>query len=100
MFRFNFYGYYISLANSVALYCFRFPNAVNMTFRACGISCIGQLGALAALRGISSLSINKDGNPLAGQGWHSYALYRLAHWGLCALDQEQVSCLLILQMHY
>lgn len=69
---------------------FRFPNAVHFTFRACGLTCAGQLGALAALRGIGSLTIHREGNPLAASSWQSFALYRLAHWGLRRIDHVQV----------
>lgn len=68
----------------------RFPNAENYFFRDTNIYCLGQLNALADLQGLVSLYIHEDGNPITRKEWHSYAIYRLSHWGLKFVNDNEV----------
>lgn len=68
----------------------RFPNAENYFFRDTNIYCLGQLNALADLQGLVSLYIHEDGNPITRKEWHSYAIYRLSHWGLKFVNENEV----------
>lgn len=68
----------------------RFPNAENYFFRDTNIYCLGQLNALADLQGLVSLYIHEDGNPITRKEWHSYAIYRLSHWGLKFVNDKEV----------
>lgn len=60
----------------------RFPNAEHFAFRETNIQCLGQLNALAELQGLTSLTIDLEGNPITSKDWRSYAVYRLSHWGI------------------
>lgn len=68
----------------------RFPNAEHFIFRENNISCLGQLNALADIQGLTSLYIEEEGNPIAAKRWQSYAIYRLAHWGLRTINDQEV----------
>lgn len=68
----------------------RFPNAENYFFRDTNIYCLGQLNALADLQGLVSLYIHEDGNPITHKEWHPYAIYRLSHWGLKLVNDNEV----------
>ncbi|VVC33524.1 Leucine-rich repeat,Leucine-rich repeat domain, L domain-like,Leucine-rich repeat, typical subtype [Cinara cedri] len=68
----------------------RFPNAENYFFRDTNIYCLGQLNALADLQGLVSLFIHEDGNPITRKEWHAYAIYRLSHWGLKFVNDNEV----------
>lgn len=68
----------------------RFPNAENYFFRDTNIYCLGQLNALADLQGIVSLFIHEDGNPITRKEWQIYAIYRLSHWGLKFVNDNEV----------
>jgi len=68
----------------------RFPNAENYFFRDTNIYCLGQLNALADLQGLVSLYIHEDGNPITRKEWHSYAIFRLSHWGLKFVNDNEV----------
>lgn len=68
----------------------RFPNAENYFFRDTNIYCLGQLNALADLQGLVSLYIHEDGNPITRKEWHTYAIYRLSHWGLKFVNDHEV----------
>lgn len=68
----------------------RFPNAENYFFRDTNIYCLGQLNALADLQGLVSLYIHEDGNPITRKEWHTYAIYRLSHWGLKFVNDREV----------
>lgn len=70
---------------------FRFPNVSQISFRATGLQWLGQLHALAELRGISDLTILPEGNPIHTKIWREYAVYRLAHWGLKQINDKSVS---------
>ncbi|XP_065361792.1 uncharacterized protein LOC135955369 [Calliphora vicina] len=70
----------------------RFTHAENFVFRETNINCLGQLNALAELQGISSLSIDEEGNPITNKDfWRQYAIYRLSHWGLKTLNSMEVT---------
>ena len=38
--------------------------------------------------GITSLTINPEGNPISGKPWRQYAIYRLEHWGLLYRESD------------
>lgn len=68
----------------------RFPNAEHFLFRETNICCLGQLNALADIQGLTSLAIHPEGNPICTKDWKSYAIYRLSHWGLRIINDEEV----------
>ncbi|XP_020714197.1 uncharacterized protein LOC101449512 [Ceratitis capitata] len=70
----------------------RFPNAENFVFRETNIEFIGQLNALAELQGISTLTIDPEGNTITTKDlWREYAIYRLSHWGLKLINGVAVT---------
>ncbi|CAH0391269.1 unnamed protein product [Bemisia tabaci] len=69
----------------------RFPNVENFIFRETNIYCLGQLNALADVQGLTSLTIHPHGNSITLKPWRSYAVYRLSHWGLCCIDEKEVT---------
>ncbi|XP_066909168.1 leucine-rich repeat-containing protein 49 [Halyomorpha halys] len=69
---------------------YRFPKAENYCFVETNIYCLGQINALADIQGLTSLTIEKKGNPIAEKEWRSYAIYRLSHWGLKTINESQV----------
>ncbi|CAH0562931.1 unnamed protein product [Brassicogethes aeneus] len=69
----------------------KFPNVDNLSFKETNIACMGQLNALAEVQGIGSLTIHPEGNPICEKEWRSYAIYRLAHWGLKSVNGEEVT---------
>ncbi|XP_054735181.1 uncharacterized protein LOC129242523 [Anastrepha obliqua] len=70
----------------------RFPNVENFVFRETNIEYIGQLNALAELQGISSLTIDPEGNAITTKDlWREYAIYRLSHWGLKLINGVTVT---------
>uniref|UniRef100_A0A182JS02 Dynein axonemal assembly factor 1 homolog n=1 Tax=Anopheles christyi TaxID=43041 RepID=A0A182JS02_9DIPT len=85
---------YINFNSITAILCrikVRFVNAENFIFRETNITCLGQINALAESQGIASLTIDPEGNPLAGRPWRSYAIYRLSHWGLKQVNGAEVT---------
>lgn len=68
----------------------RFPNADNFIFKETNITNLGQLNALAEVQGLSSLVVDKEGNPITSKQWESYAIYRLSHWGLRSINGREV----------
>ncbi|CAH1393185.1 unnamed protein product [Nezara viridula] len=79
---------YISLILGRVKY--RFPKAENYCFVETNIYCLGQINALADIQGLTSLTIEKKGNPISEKEWRSYAIYRLSHWGLKTINESQV----------
>lgn len=69
----------------------RFPNIEHLIFRETNINCLGQLNALADVQGFTSLQIDSEGNPICQKEWQSYAIYRLAHWGLKTINGKDVT---------
>ncbi|XP_059474299.1 leucine-rich repeat-containing protein 49 [Neocloeon triangulifer] len=69
----------------------RFPSAEKFSFKESNIYCLGQLNALAELQGIHSLLIEQEGNPIVFKEWQSYAIFRLAHWGLVNINGQEIS---------
>ncbi|KAB0803978.1 hypothetical protein PPYR_00948 [Photinus pyralis] len=69
----------------------RFPNTDSFVFKDTNIQYIGQLNALAEIQGLSSLVIETDGNSIVQKNWQSYAVYRLAHWGLRFINGKEIS---------
>ncbi|XP_058454050.1 uncharacterized protein LOC131432028 [Malaya genurostris] len=85
---------YINFNNITAVLCrikIRFVNAENFIFRETNITCLGQINALAESQGIASLTIDPEGNPIATKNWHSYAIYRLSHWGLKQINGTEIT---------
>ncbi|CAH2042125.1 unnamed protein product, partial [Iphiclides podalirius] len=85
------YVHFNAVAQSLAELKTRFPNITHISVRATGLQYLGQLHALAELRGITGLSILPEGNPICGKIWREYTIYRLAHWGLKEINDEQIT---------
>jgi len=68
----------------------RFPHAEHFVFEETNISLLGQLNALAEIQGLTSIRIEIAGNPIVSKDWKTYAVFRLAHWGLVVIDGKQV----------
>lgn len=68
----------------------RFPHVEHLIFKETNITSIGQLNAIAEVQGLTSLTIDKDGNPITSKEWESYAIYRLSHWGLKFVNGHEV----------
>lgn len=69
----------------------RFPNIESYIFKETNISFLGQLNALAEAQGMSSLTIDEDGNPICKKKWQSYAIFRLSHWGLQVINEIKIT---------
>lgn len=69
----------------------RFPNAEHFVFRETNMYCLGQLNALAETQGLASLTIDCEGNTIMSKNWRSYAIYRLSHWGLKVINNDEIT---------
>lgn len=69
----------------------RFPNAENYCFRETNITCLGQLNSLAEIQGLQSIVIEPEGNLICTKKWRSYAIFRLAHWGLKQINGQDIT---------
>ncbi|XP_060805742.1 leucine-rich repeat-containing protein 49 [Amyelois transitella] len=85
------YVHFNAVAQSLPELKVKFPNVVHLSVRATGLQWLGQLHALAELRGLTSLNVVPEGNPIHGKIWREYAIYRLAHWGLKEINDEPVT---------
>ncbi|CAG9765800.1 unnamed protein product [Ceutorhynchus assimilis] len=88
--KFN-YVNFNSIISSLTKIKHRFPNADHFVFKETNITCIGQLNAIAEVQGLISLTIDSEGNPISEKPWQSYAIYRLAHWGLKIINEQEFS---------
>ncbi|CAG9795893.1 unnamed protein product [Diatraea saccharalis] len=84
------YVHFNAVAQSLPELKSKFPNVTHISVRATGLQWLGQLHALAELRGLTGLSILSEGNPIYSKTWREYAVYRLAHWGLKEINEESV----------
>ncbi|XP_059059044.1 leucine-rich repeat-containing protein 49 [Achroia grisella] len=85
------YVHFNAVAQSLPELKSKFPNVTHISFRATGLQWLGQLHALAELRGLTGLTVLPEGNPIHGKCWREYAVYRLAHWGLKEINDEAVT---------
>ncbi|CAG5036016.1 unnamed protein product [Parnassius apollo] len=85
------YVHFNAVAQSLSELKTKFPNIMHISVRATGLQYLGQLHALAELRGITSLTILPEGNPICEKIWREYTIYRLTHWGLKEINDEQVT---------
>ncbi|KAI5633199.1 leucine-rich repeat domain-containing protein [Phthorimaea operculella] len=85
------YVHFNAVAQSLPELKTKFPNVTHISFRATGLQWLGQLHALAELRGVTGLTILPEGNPIHAKIWREYAVYRLAHWGLKEINNETVT---------
>ncbi|CAG9862112.1 unnamed protein product [Phyllotreta striolata] len=69
----------------------RFPNIVNFVFKETNIGHLGQLNGLSETQGFTSLYIDAEGNSICERNWESYAVYRLAHWGLKIINNREIT---------
>lgn len=89
-FKFS-YVNFTSIATILGRIKTRFPNAENFVFRETNINQLGQLNALAEVQGITSLVIDPEGNMVYGKNWRLYAIYRLSHWGIKTINNQDVT---------
>lgn len=89
-FKFS-YVNFNSIATILGRIKVRFPNVENFVFRETNINQLGQLNALAELQGISSLIIDPEGNLVYAKNWRPYAIYRLSHWGIKSINNQDVT---------
>ncbi|KAG7200054.1 hypothetical protein KM043_000503 [Ampulex compressa] len=68
----------------------RFPNAEHFSFKETNVAHLGQLNALAEVQGLRSLSL-EAGNPIVSKNWKTYAIFRLAHWGLASINGKEIT---------
>lgn len=87
--KFN-YVNFNSIPNTLYKLKSKFPNVENFIFKETNICFLGQINALAEVQGLYSLYIDPDGNPITEKEWQNYAIYRLAHWGLTVVNNNQV----------
>ncbi|CAH0550353.1 unnamed protein product [Brassicogethes aeneus] len=85
------YANFASVAGVLFKLKAKFPNVDSLSFKETNIACLGQLNALAEVQGVGSLTIHPEGNPICEKEWRSYAVYRLAHWGLKTVNGEEVT---------
>ncbi|XP_026763325.2 leucine-rich repeat-containing protein 49 [Galleria mellonella] len=85
------YVHFNAVAQSLPELKTKFPNVTHISFRATGLQWLGQLHALAELRGLTGLTVLPEGNPIHAKSWREYAVYRLAHWGLKEINDEPVT---------
>ncbi|XP_075981764.1 uncharacterized protein LOC142980281 [Anticarsia gemmatalis] len=85
------YVHYNAVAQSLPELKTKFPNVCHISVRATGLQWLGQLHALAELRGVTGLTVLPEGNPIHSKIWREYAVYRLAHWGLKEINDEPVT---------
>ncbi|KOB64173.1 Uncharacterized protein OBRU01_24521 [Operophtera brumata] len=85
------YVHFNAVAQSLTELKVKFPNVSHISVRATGLQWLGQLHALAELRGITGLTVIPEGNPIHEKIWREYAIYRLAHWGLKEINDESVT---------
>ncbi|KAJ8717087.1 hypothetical protein PYW08_005486 [Mythimna loreyi] len=85
------YIHYNAVAQSLPELKSKFPNVSHISVRATGLQWLGQLHALAELRGVTGLTVLPEGNPIYTKIWREYAIYRLAHWGLKEINDEPVT---------
>ncbi|XP_014609879.1 PREDICTED: leucine-rich repeat-containing protein 49 [Polistes canadensis] len=69
----------------------RFPNVEHFLFKETNISHLGQINALAEAQGLGSIRIEAEGNPIISKNWRSYAIFRLAHWGLHTINGKEIT---------
>lgn len=80
-----------SLASMFSRLKSRFIHAEHFIFRDTNIEIFGQLNSLADLQGLTSLTIDTDGNSICEKQWRSYAIYRLTHWGLKTINNVAIT---------
>ncbi|KAI8420328.1 hypothetical protein MSG28_008855 [Choristoneura fumiferana] len=85
------YVHFNAVAQSLPELKAKFPNVTHVSVRATGLQWLGQLHALAELRGLTGLTVLPEGNPIHGKIWRDYAIYRLSHWGLKEINDEAVT---------
>ncbi|KAL0100098.1 hypothetical protein PUN28_019513 [Cardiocondyla obscurior] len=68
----------------------RFPHAEHFVFKETNINLLGQLNALAEVQGLTSIQID-TGNPIVSKDWKTYAIFRLAHWGLAVINGKEIT---------
>jgi hypothetical protein len=50
------------------------------------------------VQGITSLTINEEGNPIYRKAWRQYAIYRLEHWGLLYINNRSIKIKKIIEL--
>ena len=53
-----------------------FPNVEHYEFTETNLHSMNQINALAMVQGITSLTINEEGNPIYQKNWRPYAIFR------------------------
>ncbi|XP_047996472.1 leucine-rich repeat-containing protein 49 isoform X2 [Leguminivora glycinivorella] len=85
------YVHFNAVAQSLPELKTKFPNVTHVSVRATGLQWLGQLHALAELRGLTGLTVMPEGNPIHVKIWREYVIYRLGHWGLKEINDEPVT---------
>ena len=64
----------------------------TLLFNSTNIRHLSQLNALGGLRRLDVLTVEEDGNPVTELHlWKTYLLFRLAHFGLKKINNQDVS---------
>ncbi|ELT96533.1 hypothetical protein CAPTEDRAFT_183497 [Capitella teleta] len=70
----------------------RFPNVTSLSFTSTNICFLHQLNCLSQVRRLDQLTIEAEGNPLTSFVlWRTYALFRLAHFSMKKVNNQEVS---------
>ena len=60
-----------------------FPNVEHYEFTETNLHSMNQINGLATVQGITSLTINEEGNPIFQKNWRPYAIFRLQTGDIC-----------------
>ena len=73
--QFNFLSY-DELVPVLSRFRDNFPNVEHYEFTETNLHSMNQLNGLAHVQGITSLTINEEGNPIFQKNWRPYAIFR------------------------
>ena len=73
--QFNFLSY-DELVPFLSRFRDNFPNVEHYEFTETNLHSMNQINGLAMVQGITSLTINEEGNPIFQKNWRPYAIFR------------------------